>query len=1046
MDPSHPSQDISQTIFHMSMDGIIIFSSSDLRIASVNPAAERIFQIRQEETLGRSLSQFVLPDKTNQAENATLLALLKEISQSHKTHELMGRRSNATIFPVEVIVNEVEWLGKVHYLGMFRDISPGEKSQPHQAQEALIQSEQKYRTLVSNMHDGVFILENGRVTFVNEALAAMLGYSVDELTDVGYEQLLAPEEQERSANYYRQALAGQYAPTDLEIQLLHKDQTTRIMGEMKLALIQAEEGVYHIGTFSDLTERIKMENELRVTQFAVDRAVDPIAWVKPDAQFAYANEAACQMFGYTLEEMLQMKVHDTHPNYDQVKYWQAHWQELRERGSWTFEVDNKRKNGEIFPAEITVNYITFGEQEFNCCSIRDITERRRAQVALQQSEKRNRLVVDTALDSVITIDAKGVITSWNAQAEITFGWAAAEVLGKSLRDTIVPPKYREAHKKGIRRYLDTGESRILGERLKITALRRNKEEFPIELSVSPTILGEVTYFSAFIRDITTQKQAEVEREQAQVQLREAKEAAEAANRAKSAFLANMSHELRTPLNAIIGYSEMLEEDAVDYGHDSFVPDLRKIHGAGKHLLELINDILDLSKIEAGKMDVYIESFVLQDLLDSVVATIQPLMAKNENELEVSYNDLGIMYADKTKVRQILFNLLSNAAKFTEKGHIKLKVVRERPSIATDSRRDWIKFEVADSGIGMSETQIQNLFRPFTQADSSTTRKFGGTGLGLAISRHFCRMMGGDITVESEHREGSAFRAFLPADAEQSLRQHLKPSPETDETISSGDIWLDAKTVLVIDDDPIARELIRRHLEREGFHVEVASNGAQGLEFARHLHPDAITLDILMPGVDGWTVLAKLKADKELADIPVVIVTMIEDKNKGFALGATEYLLKPINRKRLVSVLNRYLPERVTQPENDGYHILVVEDDENTRDMLQRTLLKEGWGVVTAGNGHLALDKMSLEQPDLILLDLMMPEMDGFQFISELQKLPEWQNIPIIVVTAKDLLPAEIEQLNGHVERVLQKGSGQDGNLLHQICSLIKACLRQQEIK
>jgi PAS domain S-box-containing protein len=930
--------------------------------------------------------------------------------------------------------------GRPANMGMVTDITERRK-----AEEALGQSEQKYRTLVNSMHDGVFILKDGRITFVNDAMASMLGYTVEELAAVEYSRIIAPGERERATEYYRRALSGQRAPTEFEMRLLHKDQETRIMGDLKIEFIQSEEDPYHIGTFANLTERIQMENALKVTQFSVDRSVDPIVWVKPDSYFAYANEAACEMFGYTLEEMLQLKVHDTHPNYDQVKYWSAHWEELRERGSWTFEVDNKRKNSEIFPAEITVNYIAFGGQEFNCSSIRDITERKKAQEALRQSEERNRLVVDTALDSVITIDVQGFITSWNAQAEVAFGWTADEVMGRPLGETIVPPQHREAHQQGLRRYVETGESRILGERIEITAMRRHGEEFPIELSISPAILGETTYFSAFIRDITAQKMAEAEQEQAQAQLREAKEAAEAANRAKSAFLANMSHELRTPLNAIIGYSEMLEEDALDLGQDDFVPDLHKIHGAGKHLLVLINDILDLSKIEAGKMDVFVESFVLTDLLDSVVATIEPAIAKNENQLEVSYNDLGIMYADKTKVRQILFNLMSNAAKFTEKGQITLTVTRERPSVATDAKSDWIKFEVSDSGIGMTSEQMLNLFRPFTQADSSTTRQYGGTGLGLAISRHFCRMMGGDITAESEFGHGSTFIVHLPADAEKSIRHTPGNGSETSMLLLDPDAWRDAKTILVIDDDPVARELIRRHLEKEGFHVELAANGPEGLTIARGLQPDAITLDILMPGMDGWTVLSELKADETLADIPVVIVTMIEDKNRGFTLGATEYLLKPIDRRRLVSVLKRYLPDGSLPVDGSSYQIMVVEDDIDTREMLQRTLEKEGWQVVTAENGRVALDTMTASQPHLILLDLMMPEMDGFQFVTEIQQHEKWQKIPIIVVTAKDLDPTEIEILNGHVERVLQKGIEQDGNLLRQICGLVKTCIRQQEI-
>jgi signal transduction histidine kinase/DNA-binding response OmpR family regulator len=570
--------------------------------------------------------------------------------------------------------------------------------------------------------------------------------------------------------------------------------------------------------------------------------------------------------------------------------------------------------------------------------------------------------------------------------------------------------------------------------------RKNGEVFPVEITVNYLEFDGNEFNCASFQDISERRAVETERERSRAQLQEAKEAAEAANRAKSAFLANMSHELRTPLNAIIGYSEMLQEDAADFGYDEFVPDLTKIHGAGKHLLTLINDILDLSKIEAGKMEIYVEPFVASDLLDSVVATIAPLIQKNENHLEVDYTDLGLMHADKTKVRQVLFNLLSNAAKFTERGTISLLAVREKDDVGIE----WLKFQVTDSGIGMTEEQMFNLFRPFTQADASTTRKYGGTGLGLTISRHFCRMMGGDVTAESTLETGSTFTVYLPVDVDKAKR---RPSDNDDSTqISLPDLTkaMDGvNTILVIDDDPIARELIRRHLEKEGLHVEVASNGAEGLEFAKKLKPDAITLDILMPGMDGWTVLSELKADADLADIPVVIVTMIEDKNRGFALGATEYLLKPIDRQRLVRVMTKYLGERPSTDEANP--ILVVEDDVDTRDMLRRTLEKEGWQVLVAENGRVALDILQTSLPDLILLDLMMPEMDGFQFVTAMQQNPKWQHIPIIVVTAKDLTPDEINQLNGHVERVLQKGLDHSGNLLRQICDLVKACIRQQEI-
>ena len=378
-------------------------------------------------------------------------------------------------------------------------------------------------------------------------------------------------------------------------------------------------------------------------------------------------------------------------------------------------------------------------------------DRKRAEEALRQSEERTRLIVESALDAVITMDAHGLITGWNPQAETIFGWSREDAIGGRLAETIIPPQYREAHHRGVQQFLATGEGPVLNKRIEITALHRDGHEFPVELTISPMQSGETFTFSAFIRDISERKRAEAE-------LQQAKEAAEAANHAKSLFLANMGHELRTPLNHIIGYSEMLQEEAEEAGQEEFIPDLQKIRGAGKHLLELINAILDLSKIEAGKMDVSLETLTIAPMIQDVVNTIKPLVDKNANTLQVHCaDDLGTMRADLTKVRQALLNLLSNACKFTQRGTITLGVIREMVDGAA-----WIRFRVTDTGIGMTPEQMGKLFQAFHQADALATRKYGGTGLGLAISQKICQMMGGEITVESALGQGSTFTISLPA--------------------------------------------------------------------------------------------------------------------------------------------------------------------------------------------------------------------------------------------------------------------------------------------
>lgn len=495
------------------------------------------------------------------------------------------------------------------------------------------------------------------------------------------------------------------------------------------------------------------------------------------------------------------------------------------------------------------------------------------------------------------------------------------------------------------------------------------------------------------------------------------DAAEAANQAKSAFLANMSHELRTPLNAIIGYSEMLLEEAEDTDDNEFAPDLRKINGAGKHLLALINDILDLSKIEAGKMDLYVETFEIADLLQDVVSTIQPLVDKNGNRLEVSLGpDVKRMQGDLTKVRQTLFNLLSNASKFTESGVIRLEVL-----IESVESRSWIVFRVTDSGIGMTPEQLGKLFNAFTQADSSTTKKYGGTGLGLVISRRFCQMMGGDITVSSEVGAGSTFTVRLP--------DNVPAGEDRPSGTVHPEIALDKPAVLVVDDDPVVRDLLQRTLNKS-YAVITAANGRDGLRLAREVRPRVIILDVLMPSMDGWTVLAEVKANPDLSGIPVIMLTMTDDASLGYALGASDFVTKPVERDRLLALLDKHGAHAV------GRHALVVEDDRNALELVTQMLERDGWVVAQAMHGVEALEKLEIVTPSVIVCDLMMPEMDGFELIARIRQDTRWDKIPVVVLTAKDMTEDDHALLAGSVQRIVHKGLYQRADLLRDIQNMV----------
>ncbi len=521
-------------------------------------------------------------------------------------------------------------------------------------------------------------------------------------------------------------------------------------------------------------------------------------------------------------------------------------------------------------------------------------------------------------------------------------------------------------------------------------------------------------------------------------LETAKDTAESASHAKSMYLANMSHELRTPLAAIIGYADLLHDHAEILGvKEKLERYLSKIGVSANHLLSLINDILDLSKIEAGKLELNEETFTVQSIVEDTLVTMTPQIEKNNNQLNVEYHSqgaLGFMHSDPVRLRQVLINLLSNAAKFTENGEITLKVNRKRisvqPPVAMKNMVGWISFTVTDNGIGMTQEELNQLFKPFQQATGDTAAHFGGTGLGLAISQHFCQMMGGHIEVRSEKGVGTTFIVEIPI-------MEVQGAPESDSSIfrlKELQAEQGNRSILIIDDDQMTRNIIAHYLMQAGMSIELTSNGEDGIKLAKRLKPAAIILDIFMPSMDGWEVLQALKEDEELSEIPVILATVDDLKQRGFALGASDYLHKPIKRDMLIKTVKKY------NPTSDHLDILVVEDNEQMRDTIKALINVGNISIREASNGREALDLITYSTPDLILLDLMMPEMNGFELVENLKSHNRWKSIPIIVISAIDLTNSDRQKLSGAVKKFIQKTKINRKQLLDLIFDFV-----QQEV-
>ena len=650
--------------------------------------------------------------------------------------------------------------------------------------------------------------------------------------------------------------------------------------------------------------------------------------------------------------------------------------------------------------------------------------------ALRESEMKFRSVAQSANDAIVSADDRGIIIAWNKGAHAIFGYSEEEIRGKSLT-LLMPEQYQERHLQGLDRIRAGGEEHILGKTIEFAGVRKDGTQFPLELSLAMWKTTAGTFYTGIIRDITERKRAEQALQALTVSLEEkvkertaeleiARDQALVATRLKSEFLASMSHELRTPLNAVIGFSEVLSEKMFGELNSKQEEYILDILSSGRHLLSLINDILDISKVEAGRMELELSTFNVSTLLESTLALVRERAKRNGVHLTMDLApQCSEFTADERKVKQVLLNLLSNAVKFTPRGG--------QVSLKAGLFENTLAISVTDTGVGIAPEDQPKVFEEFYQTGGDYSRKREGTGLGLALAKRYVELHGGHIQIESVIGQGSTFTFSLP------VRPHVERTEallgKTPSTHSQ------APLALIVEDDPASAKLLKLYLTEAGFTVEVAHDGEVGFEKARTLQPTVITLDILMPRVDGWDFLTRLKADSRTSSIPVVVLSIVDDRGKGFALGASEYLVKPVDRDELIRAVRHAV--RASSHEPRDITVLAIDDDPIVLELMDAVLGPEDFTVVKAGSGREGLELVRERRPDVIVLDLLMPDLDGFQVLDELKGDPETASIPIIILTCKALSQEDRQRLNGRVNYLKQKGDFSRADFVAYLRSLIK---------